>query len=395
MVLLSIGLTLAAPWLTSHDPLEIADASLSPPSSQYLLGTDQLGRDVLTRILYAARSSLAAACLSAALAFVSGTMIGLIAGYSSGPIDACLMRVLDVLQAFPALLLAIALVAALGPNLPNLVLTMGLLFMPRFARVARASTLSVRERDYIAAAVGLGVSRARTLYRHVLPNIAAPLIVEASLTVTIAILTEASLSFLGLGVQPPDPTWGGMIAESTSVMALAPWLALSPGFAIVFVVVGFTLMGDGLRDALDPTRLIDAEQVKDDAMTELPIRSPLDVRLADPRGYRDAALIGDRSRLPFHRKDRCARSTPPLVLHGVGGRGARPGEGHRSADRSWRACRSAGGRAGLDQGSVLDQRHPHHRRLAGLCRPRAGGGFATRRAREGGRWRDHRQDCYA
>ena len=252
IVLLSIGLTLAAPWLTPHDPLEIADASLSPPSSQYLLGTDQLGRDVLTRILYAARSSLAAACLSAALAFVSGTMIGLIAGYSSGLIDACLMRVLDILQAFPALLLAIALVAALGPNLPNLVLTMGLLFMPRFARVARASTLSVRERDYIAAAIGLGVSRARTLYRHVLPNIAAPLIVEASLTVTIAVLTEASLSFLGLGVQPPDPTWGGMIAESTSVMALAPWLALGPGFAIVFVVVGFTLMGDGLRDALDP-----------------------------------------------------------------------------------------------------------------------------------------------
>ena len=252
VVLLSIGLALTAPWLTSHDPLEIADASLSPPSSQYLLGTDQLGRDVLTRILYAARSSLAAACLSAVLAFASGTMIGLLAGYSSGLLDACLMRVLDVLQAFPALLLAIALVAALGPNLPNLVLTMGLLFMPRFARVARASTLSVRERDYIAAAIGLGVSRARILYRHVLPNIAAPLIVEASLTVTIAILTEASLSFLGLGVQPPDPTWGGMIAESTSVMALAPWLALGPGFAIVFVVVVFTLMGDGLRDALDP-----------------------------------------------------------------------------------------------------------------------------------------------
>lgn len=252
MVLLSIGLTIAAPWLTAHDPLEIADASLSPPSSQYLLGTDQLGRDVLTRILYAARSSLAAACLSAALAFAAGTLLGLIAGYSTGLIDAFLMRILDILQAIPALLLAIALVAALGPNLPNLILTMGLLFMPRFARVARASTLSVRERDYVAAAVGLGVSRARTLYRHVLPNIAAPLIVEASLTVTIAILTEASLSFLGLGVQPPDPTWGGMIAESTAVMALAPWLALSPGFAIVFVVVGFTLMGDGLRDALDP-----------------------------------------------------------------------------------------------------------------------------------------------
>ncbi|KRR08952.1 hypothetical protein CQ12_08280 [Bradyrhizobium jicamae] len=252
MVLLSIVLALAAPWLSGHDPLEIADASLSPPSAHYWLGTDQLGRDVLTRILYAARSSLVVACLSAALAFASGTVIGLSAGYASGLVDACLMRLLDILQAFPALLLAIALVAALGPNLPNLVLTMGLLFMPRFARVARASTLSVRERDYIAAAIGLGVSRARTMYRHVLPNIAAPLIVEASLTVTIAVLTEASLSFLGLGVQPPDPTWGGMIAESTSVMALAPWLALSPGFAIVFVVVGFTLMGDGLRDALDP-----------------------------------------------------------------------------------------------------------------------------------------------
>jgi peptide/nickel transport system permease protein len=252
MVLLSITLALAAPWLTTHDPLEIADASLSSPSVQYWLGTDQLGRDVLARTLYAARSSLAVAWLSAALAFASGTVIGLVAGYASGLVDASLMRLLDILQAFPALLLAIALVAALGPNLPNLVLTMGLLFMPRFARVARASTMSVRERDYITAAIGLGVSRVRTMYRHVLPNIAAPLIVEASLTVTIAVLTEASLSFLGLGVQPPDPTWGGMIAESTSVMALAPWLVLSPGLAIVFVVVGFTLLGDGLRDALDP-----------------------------------------------------------------------------------------------------------------------------------------------
>src|SRR4051812_35642519 len=138
IVMLSAVLALAAPWLTAHDPLEIADASLSPPSSQYLLGTDQLGRDVLTRVLYAARSSLAAACLSAALAFASGTLIGLVAGYSTALIDGCLMRILDILQAFPALLLAIALVAALGPNLPNLVLTMGLLFMPRFARVARA-----------------------------------------------------------------------------------------------------------------------------------------------------------------------------------------------------------------------------------------------------------------
>lgn len=229
IVSLSVGIALAAPWLSAHDPLDIADASLSPPSVQYLLGTDQLGRDVLARILYATRTSLSVACLSAALAFGSGTFIGVLAGYSGGLVDACLMRLLDVLQAFPPLLLAIALVAALGPNLPNLVLTMGVLFMPRLARVARASTLSVRERDYVAAAIGLGVTPLRTMFRHVLPNIATPLVIEASLTATLAILTEASLSFLGLGVQPPDPTWGGMIAESTSVMSIAPWLAISPG----------------------------------------------------------------------------------------------------------------------------------------------------------------------
>ncbi|KRR27806.1 hypothetical protein CQ14_08115 [Bradyrhizobium lablabi] len=252
IVILSTFLAFAAPWLSAHDPLEIADASLSAPSSLYLLGTDQLGRDVLARILYATRTSLSVACLSAALAFVSGTLIGLVAGYASGLVDAFMMRLLDILQAFPALLLAIALVAALGPNLPNLVLTMGVLFTPRFARVARASTLSVRERDYVVAAIGLGVSPIRIMFRHVLPNIAAPLIIEASLTATLAILTEASLSFLGLGVQPPEPTWGGMIAQSTAVMSIAPWLAISPGLAVVFVVVGFNLVGDGLRDAMDP-----------------------------------------------------------------------------------------------------------------------------------------------
>jgi peptide/nickel transport system permease protein len=252
IVMLSAVLALAAPWLSGHDPLEIADASLSAPSSLYLLGTDQLGRDVLARILYATRTSLSVACLSAALAFASGTLIGLVAGYASGLLDAFMMRLLDILQAFPALLLAIALVSALGPNLPNLVLTMGVLFTPRFARVARASTLSVRERDYVAAAIGLGVGPVRTMFRHVLPNVAAPLIIEASLTATLAILTEASLSFLGLGVQPPDPTWGGMIAESTAVMSIAPWLAISPGLAVVFLVVGFNLVGDGLRDAMDP-----------------------------------------------------------------------------------------------------------------------------------------------
>ena len=252
IVALSIALAIAAPWLSTHDPLEIADASLSPPSSEYWLGTDQLGRDVLARVLFAARTSLSVACLSAALAFAAGTLIGLVAGYGAGLVDTVVMRLLDVLQAFPALLLAIALVAALGPNLSNLVFTMGVLFTPRFARVARASTLSVRERDYIAAAVGLGVTPMRIMFRHVLPNIAAPLIVEASLTATLAILTEASLSFLGLGVQPPAPTWGGMIAESTAVMSIAPWLAICPGLAVVFVVVGFNLVGDGLRDALDP-----------------------------------------------------------------------------------------------------------------------------------------------
>jgi peptide/nickel transport system permease protein len=252
MLIVTVLLSVSAPLLTPFAPLEMADASLSPPSSTHFLGTDQLGRDTFARVLYAARISLAISALTALIAFVFGTLLGVISGYRSGLVDALLMRLLDILQAFPPLLLAIAFVAVLGPSLQNLVLTMGVLFMPRFARVARASTLSVRERDYIAAAVALGVSSARIMYRHVLPNIATPLIVEVSLTLTLALLTEASLSFLGLGVQPPDPTWGGMIAESTSVMYLAPWLVLSPGLAIMFVVFALLLIGDGLRDALDP-----------------------------------------------------------------------------------------------------------------------------------------------
>jgi len=252
MLIVTVLLSVSAPLLTPFAPMEMADASLSPPSSTHLLGTDQLGRDTFARVLHAARISLVISGLTALIAFASGTLLGVVSGYRSGLVDALLMRLLDILQAFPPLLLAIAFVAVLGPSLPNLVLTMGILFIPRFARVARASTLSVRERDYIAAAVALGVSSTRTMYRHVLPNIATPLIVEVSLTLTLALLTEASLSFLGLGVQPPDPTWGGMIAESTSVMYLAPWLVLSPGLAIMFVVLALLLIGDGLRDALDP-----------------------------------------------------------------------------------------------------------------------------------------------
>lgn len=252
LVAVAIVVSMGAPLSTPYGPLQITDASLSAPSGEHLLGTDQLGRDVLARILYAARTSLAVAGLAAALAFAAGTAVGTVAGYRTGWIDVLLMRLLDVLQAFPALLLAIALVATLGPSLTNLVITMGVLFMPRFARVARASTLSVREQDYVAAATALGVSELRMLVRHVLPNIAAPLVVEVSLTVTLALLTEAALSFLGLGVQPPHPTWGGMISQASPVMLLAPWLVLGPGAAIMVVVLAFNLIGDGLRDELDP-----------------------------------------------------------------------------------------------------------------------------------------------
>ncbi len=247
------AVALAAPWLAPYEPTRVFGAdTLKPPSDRFPLGTDSLGRDVLSRVIVGARVSLGVAFPSVALALALGVTIGLAIGLAGGWVDLLVMRVFDVLFAFPAILLAVALVAVLGPNLVNLVITIAILYMPRFAMLARSSTLVVRSREYVEAARCLGATWPRLAVHHILPNIATPLIVEAALSLSIALLTEASLSFLGLGTQPPTPSWGGMLSMAQPYMTIAPWTIIFPGVAIMTSVLAFNLLGDGLRDALDP-----------------------------------------------------------------------------------------------------------------------------------------------
>lgn len=226
--------------------------SLEAPSSQFWLGTDSIGRDVLSRVIHGSRVSLAVAVPSVLFALVAGTLLGLVSGYFGGWLDEAINRGLDVVFAFPALLLAIALVSALGPSVPNLILTIGVIFTPRMARVVRAPVLQVKAMDYVTAARTLGATESRILGGHVLPNIPSPIIVETALALSRAMLTETSLSYLGLGAPPPDPTWGSMLAQSRQFMEFAPWTAVAPGAAITLAVMSFILIGNGLRDLLDP-----------------------------------------------------------------------------------------------------------------------------------------------
>jgi peptide/nickel transport system permease protein len=242
-----------APYLTPYDPISLnPPARLQGPGPEHLLGTDQLGRDTLTRILYGGRVSLAVAGASVAFALLVGGALGVVAGYYGGWLDTVIMRVSDVLLSFPAILLAIALIAFLGAGFTNLVLAIGIVYIGPFARVARAAVLTVREELFVEASRALGSRDGRIMWLAVLPSAAAPLIVEVSLRLAYAILYEASLSFLGLGTQPPTPSWGMMVSEGRRFLALAPWATIAPGLAISLVVLGFNLLGDGLRDALDP-----------------------------------------------------------------------------------------------------------------------------------------------
>ena len=244
-----------APWLAPYAPTRIFPGQeIRPPGPGFLLGTDEVGRDILSRVLHGARVSLGVAIPSVALAVVGGTTVGVTLGYWGGATDLLAMRVFDVLFAFPPILLAIALVAALGPSSLNLVLTIAVLTLPQFAVLARGATLSLKPRDFVQAARALGASHARILGRHVLPNLAATLAVQASLSLSIVILVEAALSFLGLGTQPPAPSWGGMLSRGRQYMTIAPWLVLAPGLAIMLAVLGFNLLGDAQRDLLDPRR---------------------------------------------------------------------------------------------------------------------------------------------
>jgi peptide/nickel transport system permease protein len=253
MILVILLGSILAPVLTPYGPIVIdIKHKLEAPSLQHPLGTDFFGRDVLSRILYGGRNTLSIGVLVIGLAFVAGVPIGLLSGFVGGALDSIIMRVVDALLSFPALVLAIALAAALGPSLTNAMLAIALTLTPQFARVARGQALSIRAMPYIEAATSVGVSGVRALFYHVLPNSIGPLVVQATLSVGSAILQTASLGFLGLGAQPPMPEWGADVAANSQFLRESPWVAIFPGLAILLSVLAFNLFGDALVDWLNP-----------------------------------------------------------------------------------------------------------------------------------------------
>jgi peptide/nickel transport system permease protein len=241
------------PSIAPFGPTEqFIDDRLQPPSGTYLLGTDEFGRDIYSRLLYGARISFQVGAIAVGIAGTLGIVLGLIAGYAGGWVDNILTLLMDIVFAFPAILLAIAIISLLGNNLTNAMVAIAIVYTPTFMRVVRGATLTVRHTAYVESAVAVGASTPRILAAHVFPNITAPLIVLASLNFAFAVLAEASLAFLGLGNKPPAPSWGSMVSASYGFLQLAPWAAIVPGVAIGLAVLGFNLLGDGLRDALDP-----------------------------------------------------------------------------------------------------------------------------------------------
>jgi peptide/nickel transport system permease protein len=253
VVVFFILVAVFAPLIAPYDPLATSwSAVRKAPSLLHLFGTDEIGRDVLSRVIYGTRASLLAGIVSVSISLALGVPIGLVAGYAGGLVDGVLMRITDALLACPFLILAIALAAFLGPSLLNAMLAIGISAMPAFIRLTRAQTMAVKVEDYVEAAKAVGNPHWRIVLRHILPNILAPITVQATLAVAAAIIAEASLSFLGLGQQPPEPSWGSMLNTAKNFLDQAPWMAWWPGLAIFAVVLSFNLLGDGLRDALDP-----------------------------------------------------------------------------------------------------------------------------------------------
>jgi peptide/nickel transport system permease protein len=246
-------LAISAPWLSPRDPIKTAPrTALQGPGSGYLLGSDQFGRDVASRVLHGARISLVVGLISVSIAVGIGAPIGLVSGFYGGRLDALLMRVIDVLLAFPGILLALAIVSVLTPGLGNVMIAVGLAAVPTYARLVRASVLSAREQVYVEAARAIGGRDRTILTRYILPNVVAPLIVTATLGLGTAILSAAALSFLGLGSQPPTAEWGRMLAEGRDYLREAWWISTFPGLGIMLTVLAMNLLGDGLRDLLDP-----------------------------------------------------------------------------------------------------------------------------------------------
>ncbi|MCG3086918.1 nickel transporter permease [Sporosarcina cyprini] len=253
IVLFFILVAILAPWLAPEGINDQSHADrLQPPSSAHWLGTDDFGRDILSRIIYGARISLSVGFLSVVLSVIVGSMLGIVAGYYGRWVDTIISRVFDIMLAFPSILLAIAIVAVLGPSLQNALIAIAIINVPNFGRLIRSKVLSIKEEEYISAAKAIGMKDARILFSHILPNSMAPVIVQGTLAVATAILEAAALGFLGLGAEPPMPEWGKMLADSKDYLQSAPWTMIFPGLSIMLTVLGFNLMGDGLRDALDP-----------------------------------------------------------------------------------------------------------------------------------------------
>jgi len=256
VVLFFVVMALFAPWLAPYDPVATSWGAIrKAPTEAYWFGTDEIGRDVLSRVIWGTRASLLAGVVSVSISLLLGVPIGLAAGFIGGVVDGLISRVTDAFLACPFLILAIALAAFLGPSLTNAMIAIGVSATPIFVRLTRAQVINVKVEDYVEAARALGNPRWRIALRHVLPNVTAPLIVQATLAIAAAVIAEASLSFLGLGQQPPDPSWGSMLNTAKNYVDQAPWMAVWPGLAIFLLVLAFNLVGDGLRDALDPRQV--------------------------------------------------------------------------------------------------------------------------------------------
>ncbi|WP_181346988.1 ABC transporter permease [Thalassobacillus sp. CUG 92003] len=253
MISIFILSAIVAPILAPYDPYKMSGGeSLAGPSLAHWLGTDQFGRDILSRIIYGTRISLQVGIISVGISLVAGTIIGVVAAYYGKWVDHVLSRLTDVMFSFPDILLALVIMAILGPSLTNLMIAIGIVYTPIFARIARGSVLTIKHSLYIDAAKSMGISNVKIMWKHILPNSMAPLIVQVTLSFAFAILAEAALSFLGLGVSPDTPSWGIMLSEGKNWMESAWWIAVFPGIAITMAVFSFNVMGDGLRDALDP-----------------------------------------------------------------------------------------------------------------------------------------------